>query len=103
MPCQTTPRSDEHVVTLCPTLEPLLKAKEHIYENTTQEDSNRKPPLYPTPYCARYKRPQEHSDGTEKEYVYAVVDKTRAKKTNDEVIAEIVMFRSHVQLYFHGI
>lgn len=44
-----------------------------------------------------------HSDDTEKEYVYAVVDKTRAKKTNDEVIAEIVMFRSHVQLYFHGI
>ena len=103
MPCQTMPHSDEHVVTLCPTLEPLLKAKEHIYENTTQEDSKREPPLYPTPYCARYKRPQEHSDDTEKEYVYAVVDKTRAKKTNDEVIAEIVMFRSHVQLYFHGI
>ena len=33
----------------------------------------------------------------------AVVDKTRAKKTNDEVIAEIVMSCSHVQLYFHGI
>ncbi|XP_073253640.1 uncharacterized protein [Porites lutea] len=84
MPCQTMPHSDEHVVTLCPTLEPLLKAKEHIYENTTQEDSKRKPPLYPTPYCARYKRLQEHSDDTEKEYVYAGVDKTRAKKTNDE-------------------
>ena len=82
-----------------------MKAKEHIYENTTQEDSKRKPPLYPTPYCARYKRPQENSDDTDrkKEYVYAVVDKTRAKKTNDEVIAEIVMFRSHVQLYFHEI
>lgn len=103
MPCQTMPHSDEHIVTLCPTLEPLLKAKEHIYENTTQEDSKRKPPLYPTPYCARYKRPQEDSDDTEKEYVYAVVDKTRTKKTNDEVITDIVMFRSHVQLYFHGI
>ena len=103
MPCQTMPHSGEHIVTLCPTLEPLLKAKEHIYENTTQEDSKRKPPLYPTPYCARYKRPQEDSDDTEKEYVYAVVDKTRTKKTNDEVITDIVMFRSHVQLYFHGI
>ena len=105
MPCQTMPHSDEHVVTLCPTLEPLLKAKEHIYVNTTQEDSKRKPPLYPTPYCARYNRPQEHSDDTDgkKEYVYAVVDKTRAKKTKDEVTVEIVMFRSYVQLYSHGI
>lgn len=86
MPCQTMPHSDEHVVTLCPTLEPLLKAKEHIYVNTTQEDSKRKPPLYPTPYCARYNRPQEHPDDRDgkKEYVYAVVDKTRAKKTKDE-------------------
>lgn len=99
MTCQTMPHSDEHAVTLCPTLEPLLKAKEHIYENTTQEDSRREPPLYPTPYCARYNKPQEHSDDTDskQEYVYAVVDKTRAKKTNDEVIAEIVVFRSHVQ------
>lgn len=101
MLCQTMPHSDEHVLTLCPTLEPLLKAKEHIYENTTQKESKRKPPSYPTPYCARYKKPQEHLEDTE--YVYAVVDKTRAKKTNDEVIAEIVMFRSHVQLYLHGI
>ena len=91
MPCQTMPHSDEHVVTLCPTLEPLLKAKEHIYVNTTQEDSKRKPPLYPTPYCVRYKKPKEHSDDTDrkKENVYAVVGKNRAKKTNDEVIAEL--------------